>query len=449
MEIEKLKKITSPIFYITNDASRAIGLENILPNFHIVCLDDSPLVDSLINLGISVFCLEKETGKINFIKRNSGLILSHPKVLEFINKKAKGERPNLIFFKPQKRIEIIAERQNFNLIGNTVAISQMFEDKLSFFNICKKEKIDCIDGETGLLSGYSFSGLKNKYSLPFVIQLSQGWAGNSTFFINCEEEFSELQKTKNNHEVKILKFIDGITVLNNAAVFKDKVYFSKPALQIKSNSILSSLPAATGGRQWPVVLKPDQSEKINRITYRVGRIMSRNGYRGFFGLDFIIGSENGKVYLSENNARLTASSSLYTKLETEKNIFPLLGYHLLSFLPDCVPENEVDYNAPEIFGSEIVCRNNEQYNVKITENLCPGMYNADLSFIKESYFLDSDQNDVFWFTSAAKNRIVSPETEIFKTNFRSAACDKSGELFDDRKILLKSLKEKLKIVKND
>jgi len=449
MEIEKLKKIKNPIFYITNDVSRAIGLENILPNFHIVCLDDNKLVDSLIKSGISVFCLEKETGKKNFIRRNSGLILSHPKVLEFIDKTAKGERPNLIFFKPQKRIEIIAEGQNFNLIGNTVAVSQLFEDKLSFFNICKKEKIDCIDGEIGFLSGYSFSGLKNRYSLPFVIQLEQGWAGNSTFFINSEEEFSELQKTKNNHEVKILKFIDGITILNNAAVFKDKVYFSKPALQIKSNSILSSLPAATGGRQWPAILEPEQLEKINRITYRVGKIMSNSGYRGFFGLDFIISSENGKVYLSENNARLTASSSFYTKLETEKNIFPLLGYHLLSFLPDYVPENEVDYNAPEIFGSEIVCRNNEKYRIKITNDLVPGVYNTDLSFIKESYFLNSNQNDVFWLTSAAKDRIVSPETEIFKTNFRSAVCDKFGELFDDKKTLLKSLKEKLKIVKND
>ncbi len=79
-----LKQIKEPIFYVTNDVGRGVGLENLLPNFHIICLDDHPLVDILTRAGISVFCLERVVGKKNFLLRNAGMILARPEVLSFI-----------------------------------------------------------------------------------------------------------------------------------------------------------------------------------------------------------------------------------------------------------------------------------------------------------------------------------------------------------------------------
>ncbi len=61
-------------------------------------------------------------------------------VLSFIKEKAKGERPNILFFKPQSKIEIIAEKNGFNLIGNLFSLNRLFEDKNYLTRIPKNYK---------------------------------------------------------------------------------------------------------------------------------------------------------------------------------------------------------------------------------------------------------------------------------------------------------------------
>ena len=54
-----LKNHTDPIFFVTPDPHWGIGLEDIIPNYHIVCLDNSPVVPLLRVSGVNIFCLEE------------------------------------------------------------------------------------------------------------------------------------------------------------------------------------------------------------------------------------------------------------------------------------------------------------------------------------------------------------------------------------------------------
>jgi len=219
MDINILKNLRQPIFYVTNDVGKGIGLEDVLPNYHIICLDDHPLVNILQNRGISVFCLERALGSKNIIFRSSGIILDHPAVLSFIREKTKSSRPNILFFKPQKKIGIIAKRENFNLLGNSTEISRFFEDKIEFFKLCQKEGLPIHEGEITTLSQSNFTAIVKKYGEVLVIQFGRGWAGNSTFFISTEEELQDLKKRFGQIQVKVGRFIEGRTILNNAVIF--------------------------------------------------------------------------------------------------------------------------------------------------------------------------------------------------------------------------------------
>ena len=76
--------IDEPIFYVANYVSRGLGLEKLLPNYHLICVDEHPLVDYLIEAGVKVFCLERILQRKNIIFRNSGKLLERPEVEQYI-----------------------------------------------------------------------------------------------------------------------------------------------------------------------------------------------------------------------------------------------------------------------------------------------------------------------------------------------------------------------------
>jgi len=443
MGTDVLRNINKPIFYVTHDVGWGIGLENVLPNYHIVCLDDHPLVDILTKSGVSVFCLERVLGKKNILRRSSGIILDHPAVLDFIKEKSEGERPNILFFKPQRKIELVAKKNKFNLLGNQVGRSRLFEDKLSFFKLCQENKIKLPEGEIKRLSEIKFADMAKKYGEPLVIQFGRGWAGNTTFFIKSEDEFSKLQKKFGQMEVKMSKFIKGRTVLNNAVIFQKQIFVSQPALQIKADKLLTATQAGTGGRRWPSGLGREEKEEISKITFSVGSLMAKLGYQGFFGLDFLLDHSSGEIFVSENNARLTASVPFYTKLELGAGGFPLLGFHLLAFLPQ-VKLPKIDFSPSDISGSEIVVRNTQDVAVKIGSSLPTGIYDENCLFVRESAFLDVLESDVFWLKTVAPGRAVNPEIEIAKIETLASVCDDEGRLTEKAKKVVEWVKSNLK-----
>ncbi|PIV01287.1 hypothetical protein COS54_01335 [Candidatus Shapirobacteria bacterium CG03_land_8_20_14_0_80_39_12] len=442
MEKNLLEIIKEPVFYVTNNVGRGIGLENLLPNFHIVCLDDHPLVDILKKKGISVFCLERAVGKRNFLLRNAGMILSSPEVLSFIKEKAKRERPNILFFKPQKKIEILAQKYGFNLLGNLVEVNRIFEDKVEFFEICQKKGIKTSAGEIIVLSKIVFKEKMAEYSLPLVIQFGRGWAGNTTFFIREESDLLTLQRKYGQKEVKLSRFIKGITLLNNAVIYQNKILAGNPAIQIKANRWLTSAEGGTGGRSWPIELTNKETRQIGKITSQVGEVMMEKKYRGFFGLDFLL-SEDGEVFLSEDNARLTASVPFFTKLEQKEGGFPLLGYHLLAFFPEKII-GDFAYRPSAVSGSEITVKNSRNIPLEITGEVKTGIYDSRLSFKKEAYFLESAGKDDLWLEPAARSRIVNPEIELCKIDTFDKVCDGEGNLLPEYQDLIEKIKERLK-----
>jgi len=445
MRLDDLKNIKNPIFYVTNDPSRAIGLEKHLPNFHIICLDDHPVVDLLIKDGVSVFCLEKEIKNRNTIFRNAGTILSHPKVISYIKEKAGKEKPWILFFKPLRKIELIAQKNQFELIGNSASINRNWEDKIIFGKFCLNNKLPIPQTVIDYLNNLEYRDLVNLLGNKFVIQFGRGWAGNSTFFVEDEGQFTEIKNIFGKIEVKASRFIEGITVLNNAVVFGDQTIVSPTAIQINSNPLLTSKKGGTGGRSWPSGISENQEKEIKDITIKVGKLMGLSGYKGFFGLDFLIEKKSGKVFLSENNARLTASSSFYTKLELKKGIFPLLGYHVLSFFGKS--ETEVPLRPKGIIGTEIIARNISPDPVISKGEIKTGMYKFPVEFILESPFLTDEKNADYWASSISRGRIVNPEIEILKIQSENKLINEDGGLSINTKQIVENFINQLELQK--
>jgi len=418
MDFDFLKEIKEPIFYVTNDVAKGIGLEDLLPNYHIVCLDDQPLVDYLSKAGVKVFCLERTLKERNKIFRSTSKVIDHPLVLDYIKGESAGETPQILFFKPSLKVDLVCQRNHFKKIGNSVELNRMFEDKVLFYETCLEEELPVPSGEVGELGKMGFIKLVEKYNLPLVVQFGRGWAGSTTYFIKTEKEFSDLQGQFAHQKVKITEFIAGKTILNNICLYGKKILVSPPAEQIKAVKDFTAKAGATCGRQWPAVLDDFSRLKIETITRKVGLLMQKKGYQGYFGLDFLVAQKTGRVYLSENNARLTASVPFFTKLELASGRRPLLVYHLAAFMAKEIPLPSS--SVKELVGSEVVARNNLAHKVRVNGKVTPGTYEirkGKLLLKRKDYYPRGLKNDGFWLTCAAKNRLVNPEMELIRAIF--------------------------------
>ena len=71
-------------FYITPDFKRGIGLESVLPNYHIICTYLDPLIPVLRKQGAKIFCLrENDPDHIDHCHTSGGL-LANQRVKDYI-----------------------------------------------------------------------------------------------------------------------------------------------------------------------------------------------------------------------------------------------------------------------------------------------------------------------------------------------------------------------------
>jgi hypothetical protein len=280
-----------------------------------------------------------------------------------------------------------------------------------------------------------------------LIQFDRGWAGSTSYFIRNRKQLEDLKVRYPVKKVKVVRFVKGKTILNNACIFQDQVIVGLPAQQINALRGFTSLPGATCGRQWPANLEEGQKKEIDNLTRKTGKLMVNFGYRGYFGLDFIVEDETGKIYLSENNARLTASAPFFSKLEQKAGETPLLIYHLFAFMDDD-DWRPPAYQSRSLIGSEVVLRNDSLSRVKVEGRVSPGVYrfsDRQLAFLRAEYFPHHLTQDKFWLNCADLGREVNPEIEIIRADFFKTVLGEKGKLEAQIIDLLRLIKKHLKL----
>ena len=354
-------------FFITTDIKRAIGLEDIIPDFHIICSNYDPLIPVLRNKGIRIYCLEELKGKKADHTNNSGLLISDESVEKYIRKNS-SDRPYIVYFKPSLIIDRIISAKKYISVGNTLALNNRFENKINMALILKKIRPDYIqEFAVGKFNDLDFTDILRQFGLPLVVQFGHGWAGRTTFFIESEDGFIKLKKQFPHTTVKITANITGFTLLNNCCIYRDNILVSPPAIQIDGINKLSVSKSVTCGRSWPVQnLTGDLILQIYRISRDIGRIMSDSGYRGYFGVDFLVEISSGRLFLSEVNARLTASSAFFSLLEMGLDQIPLLAFHYASFLSIDLPVSGHPFISihkdKSVSGSQVIIRRKDTIN---------------------------------------------------------------------------------------
>ena len=76
---------------------------------------------------------------------------------------------------------------------------------------------------------------------------------------------------------------------------------------------------------------PEIRQKARTQTVRFGEELRKEGYRGYFELDWLIDQDSGEIYLGELNPRVTGASSMTNLAAFAHADAPLFLFHLLEF----------------------------------------------------------------------------------------------------------------------
>jgi len=401
MELQKIQNILNkdqkPIFFLSPVLSRALGLEKILTNFHLITTRKDPLISILRQNNISVFCLEElEEKEI----RNSFQLLSNSKVQDFIKEKSLDLTPNVLTFRSLPQVQQLCKNLSYNYCQADPYLVRELEDKVFFYKLLEKNNIPTIPNQLKVFENCEF---KNK---KMVLQLKRGFAGNSSFIIETLEEFQKYQDKYKKHRVKLTEFLNGKTLTVNACVTDNQIKIGPVFEQIDKIKELNSNELGTSGNSHFLnkELSAEEKLKIYKLIDDISGVLFKKKYRGFFGLDLLL-TDDGEIYPIECNPRLTASVGNFTQMELEKKQVPLLLFHLLHFL-DYKIEKEEEVFIEDLNYIFLIFRNTKEHAFLIRNEIKTGIYKIakdKIVFIRSSIDFTECQDDEIFILATGKN----------------------------------------------
>ena len=170
-----------------------------------------------------------------------------------------------------------------------------------------------------------------------VVQTPYGDSGQTTFFIASARDWDEHAGKIVGEELKVMKRIN----CREAAI--EGVITRHGTLVGPLMTELTGFPELTpygggwcGNDVFAAALSEDHRRQARAFTQQMGERLRREGYRGYFELDFLADMDTGEMWLGELNPRVTGASSMTNVTAVAYGDMPLFLFHLLEFL-------DVDY----------------------------------------------------------------------------------------------------------
>jgi hypothetical protein len=416
------KKIKTPIFGAVSYASERLGPEQFVDNYKLVSLYDSKETD-LIAKDIPVFCLEKVVGE-RLSPRNASTTLTNKETQRHFKKESKGKQPMVLLYKSSKRIENEVAKKRFKIACPSCKFGKnLFENKAKFRRILDNLNISAPPGKVVPLSFLKFRKLGELFEIfgrPLVIQHPQKGGGKGTFFVRDENDYARTKyilRKDPPKEIVISKFIEGPSPSITGCVTKYGILSTLPQYQIIDEHLLNRNFVGSGlfcGHDWSSAnfsknILCQAEDAVNKI----GNFFKTQGYKGIFGLDFVLDEKDEKLHVVECNPRLLASFPTLTMVQIANGEIPIIAFHLLEYLGvnykiNIKKINEQMWQKKE--GAQMFFHSPLNKKVMLKKFFEAGVYKfgqGNLDFVRSGYqFSDIKKSNEFLFTDGIQKQRV-------------------------------------------
>jgi biotin carboxylase len=336
------KSNTTPIYFISATNFNLLGMDEWINNFKYISH-----IDSYEGLHQNLFSHKEGVAHEEFtsIEDINNYLLTHPEVINYIKSKSvNGKAGKALFLMFDEKTEQFAKALGLDVCFPSAQLRSFLDNKVNTNRIAEKAGVACVPYVLSPVESYAhLRKVSEKLGENLVVQTPFGDSGHTTFFISNEEEFDlhkeEILKEK---EVKIMKRINCYGTAIEGCVTKHGTLVAPLMTELVGFKELTPYKGGWCGNEiYPNAFNADIREKAKKYTQQFGDQLRKEGYKGYFELDFLIDKDNGEIYLGELNPRVSGVSSLTNHAKFAMTDVPLFLFHMLEWLD--VPY-EIDVN---------------------------------------------------------------------------------------------------------
>jgi hypothetical protein len=261
-------------------------------------------------------------------------LLGHKEVSDFVN--ARGGKPKFVFLMFDENTEKFARELGAEVWFPKAKLRTRVDNKIETVRIGDKAGVPSVPNTLSKIENWDHLcevAQKAKLGKDLVLQSAFGDSGHTTFFIKTESDFRRHEhEIVGQGEIKVMKRIVCRGSAIEACATKHGTIVGPLMTELVGFKELTPYRGGWCGNEiFSTAFQPKVRQQARELTFRFGEQLRKEGYRGYFELDFLIEQGTGQIYLGELNPRITGASSMTNHAAFAHADAPLFLFHLLEF----------------------------------------------------------------------------------------------------------------------
>lgn len=325
-------KNETPIYFISATNFNLLGADEWVKGFRYICY-----IDCFDGQHPNVFVPKEEMPHEEFqsIEDINNYLLEHKEVVDIIKKRNAGKKGKALFLMFDEKTEELAKLNNLEVCFPSAQMRQFMDNKVNTNRIAEKAGVPCVPYILDKVKSYKELSEKSAHlGIDLVIQLPFGDSGHTTFFVSNEEEWNKhADEITAEKEVKIMKRINCRGAAIEACVTRHGTIVAPLMTELVGFKELTPYKGGWCGNEiFADAFTPLIRQKARKYTQLFGDQLRKEGYKGYFELDFLIDVDTNDIYLGELNPRITGASSITNHAVFALSDAPLFLFHLLEWM---------------------------------------------------------------------------------------------------------------------
>ncbi|MCA4727293.1 biotin carboxylase [Mycolicibacterium fortuitum] len=324
-----------PLYFISPTPFNLLGIDDWVRNFFYLTYFD---------------CFEGEHPRVFVPRRRDRIdfgsmgdvcnhLLRDPETLDFIAQRGSGGKACFVML--DEETQALAHEAGLDVIHPPVELRNRLDSKLVMTQLADEAGVPSVPHVTGRVGSYDeLCALAQEAGLgdDLVVEAAYGTAGSGTFFVRGQRDWDHCAVgLVGQQQVKVMKRIRNVEVCLEGTVTRHGTVIGPPMTSLVGYPELTPRKGGWCGNDiWRGALPPSQTHTARAMVRKLGDVLGRQGYRGYFEVDLLLDLDSDELYLGEVNPRLSGVSPM-TNLTTEAFAdIPLFLFHLLEYM-------DVDY----------------------------------------------------------------------------------------------------------
>jgi hypothetical protein len=318
----------TPIYYVSTTTFNLLGAEEWVGGLSFLNAIDSfdgrhPNV--FIPSNVPPDCLD------SFEACNNAL-LSHPEVADHV--RARGPGGKALFLMFDEETERLASRLGLEVCFPPARLRHHLDSKLTTTRLADEAGVASVPHVLTRVDSYTALRQASRGLGPdLVVQLPHGDSGTTTFFISSATDFAaHARAIAAEPDVKVMRRIRCRPLTIEGCVTRHGTLVGPLMAELIGFPSLTPYRGGWCGNELaPERLGADLRHRAMQATITLGQQLREVGYRGCFGVDYLLDQDTGDLYLGELNPRITGATPLTSQAAIDSGRVPLLLYHLLEW----------------------------------------------------------------------------------------------------------------------